>query len=119
MTAGLLAISFDCADAAKLADFWAAAFGRSVAAGASAGSARIAIGDADTAGPLLMFHQVPESKVVKNRVHLDLSTTDATADTQRLLDLGASVLNVFEADGKHRWTTFADPEGNEFDLVSV
>ena len=118
MNAGLLAISVDCSDAAKLADFWAAAFGRSVASGASAGSARIAIGDA-AAGPLLMFHQVPESKVVKNRVHLDLSTTDATADTQRLLDLGASVLNVFEVDGKHRWTTFADPEGNEFDLVSV
>jgi predicted enzyme related to lactoylglutathione lyase len=119
MTDGLLAISFDCADAGKVADFWAAAFRRSVAPGASAESARIAIGDPDTAGPLLMFHQVPEAKTVKNRVHLDLSTTDAAADTQRLLDLGARVLNVFEVDGKHRWTTFADPEGNEFDLVSV
>ena len=119
MTQDLLAISFDCADAAKLADFWAAAFGRSVAPGGSPESARIAIGDPDGAGPLLMFHQVAESKVVKNRVHLDLSTTDAAADTQRLLDLGASVLHVFEVDGRHRWTTFADPEGNEFDLVSV
>ena len=119
MTNGLMAISFDCADAAKVADFWAAAFGRSVASGASAESARVAIGGPDTAGPLLLFHQVPESKIVKNRVHLDVSTTDASADTQRLVDLGASVLNVFEADGRHRWTTFADPEGNEFDLVSV
>ncbi len=49
MKAGLLAISFDCGDAAKLADFWAAAFGRSVAAGATAESARIAIGDPDQA----------------------------------------------------------------------
>lgn len=117
MNTDLLAISFDCADAAKLADFWAAAFGREVAPGASAESARIPIGE--PSGLLLMFHQVPESKVVKNRVHLDLSTADAAADTERLTGLGASVLNVYEAEGKHRWTTFADPEGNEFDLVSV
>jgi predicted enzyme related to lactoylglutathione lyase len=117
MSADLLAISFDCADAAKLADFWAAAFGREVAPGATAESARVAIGE--PSGPLLLFHQVPESKVVKNRVHLDLSTADAGADTERLTGLGAAVLNVYEAEGKHRWTTFADPEGNEFDLVSV
>jgi predicted enzyme related to lactoylglutathione lyase len=117
MTADLLAISIDCADAAKLANFWAAAFGREVAPGASAESARVAI--AEPSGPLLLFHQVPESKVVKNRVHLDLSTADAAADTERLTGLGAAVLNVYEVDGKHRWTTFADPEGNEFDLVSV
>jgi predicted enzyme related to lactoylglutathione lyase len=116
MAADLLAISIDCTDAAKLANFWAAAFGREVAPGASAESARLAIGEP---GPLLMFHQVPESKVVKNRVHLDLSTADAAADTGRLTALGAAVLNVYEADGKHMWTTFADPEGNEFDLVSV
>ncbi|HEY2314931.1 MAG TPA: VOC family protein [Streptosporangiaceae bacterium] len=119
MIASLLAISFDCTDAVKLADFWAAAFGRSVVPGGSPESARVAVVDPAATGPLLLFHQVPESKVVKNRVHLDLSTSDAAADTERLLGLGARVLNVFEADGKHRWTTFADPEGNEFDLVSV
>ena len=118
MTNSLLAISFDCADAAKLADFWAAAFRRSVAPGASAESARVAV-DAASTGPLLLFHQVPESKIVKNRVHVDLGTSDAAAETDRLLSLGATVLHVFEEDGKHRWTTFADPEGNEFDLVSV
>jgi predicted enzyme related to lactoylglutathione lyase len=119
MTNGLLAISFDCADAAKLADFWAAAFSRSVAPGASVQSARVAVGDDASAGPLLLFHQVPEGKVVKNRVHVDLSTSDAAGETDRLLSLGATVLHVFEKDGRHRWTTFADPEGNEFDLVSV
>ena len=119
MTDSLLAISFDCSDAAKLADFWAAAFSRSVAHGASAESARVAVGDAASTGPLLLFHQVPESKIVKNRVHVDLGTSDAAAETDRLLSLGATVLHVFEEDGRHRWTTFADPEGNEFDLVSV
>ena len=118
MTAGLLAVSIDCADAGRVAGFWAAALGRSVNPGASPESARVGAADA-AAGPLLAFHQVPEAKTVKNRVHLDLSTTDATAETQRLVGLGASVVRVFEEDGRHRWTTFADPEGNEFDLVSV
>jgi predicted enzyme related to lactoylglutathione lyase len=119
MTNGLLAISFDCADAATLADFWAAAFGRSVAPGGTAESARVAVGDVAATGPTLLFHQVPEGKTVKNRVHVDLSTSEAAAETERLVSLGATVLNVFEEDGRHRWTTFADPEGNEFDLVSV
>jgi predicted enzyme related to lactoylglutathione lyase len=118
MTSGLLAVSIDCADAEKVAGFWAAALGRSVNPGATPQSARISAGD-PAAGPMLLFHQVPEGKTVKNRVHLDLSTTDATAETERLVGLGASVLHVFEEDGRHRWTTFADPEGNEFDLVSI
>ncbi len=119
MTNSLLAISFDCADAAKLADFWAAAFGTTVGTGASPESARVAVEDAARAGTLLLFHQVPEPKTVKNRVHVDLGTSDAAAESDRLVSLGATVLHVFEKDGKHRWTTFADPEGNEFDLVSV
>jgi Glyoxalase-like domain len=73
----------------------------------------------DGVAPAVPFLKVLEAKIVKNRVHVDLSTADAAADTERLAGLGATVLHVFEEDGKHRWTTFADPEGNEFDLVSI
>jgi Glyoxalase-like domain len=48
---------------------------------------------------------------------VSMLATAAAAQTDRLLRLGASVLHVFEETDKHRWTTFADPEGNEFDLV--
>jgi hypothetical protein len=59
--------------------------------------------------PRLFFQLVPESKVVKNRVHLDLTTDDADAEVDRLTRLGARVL------GDHdRWITLADPDGNEF-----
>jgi Glyoxalase-like domain len=119
MTVSVLALSVDCADAAKLAGFWAAALGRQVEPGASAESARIGTGDVAITGPLLLFHQVPEGKMVKNRLHLDLGTSAAAAETDRLIGLGASVLHVFEENGQHRWTTFADPEGNEFDLVTT
>jgi Glyoxalase-like domain len=62
---------------------------------------------------------VPEGKTVKNRLHLDLGTSAAAAETDRLLGLGASVLHVFEENGQHRWTTFADPEGNELSQLRI
>jgi predicted enzyme related to lactoylglutathione lyase len=119
MSIAMLAISIDCADAEQLAGFWAAVLGRSVSPGASAKSARVATDDVTVTGPLLAFNQVPEGKTVKNRVHLDLSTSEGPVETERLVRLGATVVRVFEENGRHRWTTFADPEGNEFDLVSI
>jgi hypothetical protein len=62
--------------------------------------------------PRLFFQLVPESKVVKNRVHLDLSAADPAAEIARLTALGATV--VAEHDGL---TTLADPDGNEFCIV--
>jgi Glyoxalase-like domain len=66
---------------------------------------------ATAAGPMprLFFQLVPESKVVKNRVHLDLSAVDLAAEIARLTALGATV--VAEYDGR---TVLADPDGNEF-----
>jgi hypothetical protein len=54
---------------------------------------------------------------VKNRLHLDLITTEFDAETQRLLDLGARQVRDVRQGGA-RWTTFADIEGNEFDLIA-
>lgn len=64
--------------------------------------------------PRLFFQLVPESRVVKNRVHLDLAAADHAAEIDRLTGLGARVLAVLE-----HWTTMADPDGNEFCLVRV
>jgi len=73
----------------------------------------------DTASGLrLMFHQVPPGKVVKNRLHPDLAASDYGLETDRLIKLGAVKLNEFE-QGSSRWTTFADPEGNEFDVIAT
>jgi len=62
--------------------------------------------------PRLWFQKVPESKVAKNRVHLDLTSADVGAEVARLAGLGARVLGDQE-----RWVTMADPEGNEFDVT--
>jgi predicted enzyme related to lactoylglutathione lyase len=114
----MFGISFDTHDAATVARFWGAALGRQLADGADAANAVVLTGDIATSGPRLAFHQVPEGKTVKNRVHLDLTTTDLDSETDRLQQLGATIVRDVSVNGNH-WITFADPEGNEFDLISI
>ena len=117
MSNSLFGIAVDCRDAAALARFWGAVLGRQVAADATADNAVLLAADEAISGPRLTFHRVPEAKVVKNRLHLDLISDTFDAETERLLSLGAHRLRDLQAD-KARWTTFADIEGNEFDLIA-
>jgi hypothetical protein len=57
---------------------------------------------------------VPETKVVKNRVHLDLRADDISAEAERLVKLGATEVRRLEG-----WITLADPEDNEFDVLPM
>ncbi|PWR08548.1 hypothetical protein DKT68_15120 [Micromonospora acroterricola] len=68
-------------------------------------------------GRRLLFQAVPESKQVKNRLHIDLHVgpEEREATVRRLTGLGASVLGEV-ADRGSVHTTMADPEGNEFDV---
>ncbi|MCW2750258.1 MAG: glyoxalase/bleomycin resistance/dioxygenase family protein [Aeromicrobium sp.] len=116
MSATFFGVSFDTANAGRVAKFWAAALDRQVADGSDEHDAVVEAGD-PSSGPRLAFHQVPESKNAKNRFHPDLITTDYEGDTARLLALGATKLNEIVRSGA-RWTTFADVEGNEFDLIA-
>jgi hypothetical protein len=64
----------------------------------------------------MLFQVVPETKSVKNRVHLDIyfDTDDREAEVRRLIGLGASHLWDGKQGPVHTWVTLADPEGNEF-----
>jgi Glyoxalase-like domain len=117
MSITFLSLGVDCTDAAALAGFWAAVLGRKVAPGATGESAAVEADPGTGTAPRLGFHQVPESKTVKNRLHLDLLAADFEAETARLLGLGATRIRDVEK-GSARWTTFADIEGNEFDLIA-
>ncbi|MCA1691381.1 MAG: hypothetical protein LC733_03940 [Actinobacteria bacterium] len=68
-------------------------------------------------GRRILFQAVPETKTVKNRVHLDLlvGPEDHDGEVERLLGLGATIVGVHEGDGG-RWKLMVDPEGNEFDV---
>lgn len=66
-------------------------------------------------GNRMLFQRVPEDKVVKNRLHLDLHEPDGQRDAKvaTLIDLGARKL-WDGSMGPMTWITLADPEGNEF-----
>jgi predicted enzyme related to lactoylglutathione lyase len=66
--------------------------------------------------------KVPESKSVKNRLHIDLAphiTDDRDALIDSLLAKGATRVNVGQDESAARWTVLADPEGNEFCVLSA
>ena len=66
--------------------------------------------DPASTGPTILFHSVPEPKITKNRVHLDLRTlTSVEEEVRRLEGLGATVAERFDSH-----TMMRDPEGNEF-----
>ena len=117
MSTSLVAIAIDCADAATLARFWADVLGRQVAEDSTSEHAVLLPGDGDTSGPRITFNKVPEPKTVKNRMHFDVVSDTFDAEAERLLSLGAQRLRDVQRD-KFRWTTFADIEGNEFDLIA-
>lgn len=70
----------------------------------------------DGIAPDLLFLKVPEGKVVKNRLHLDLRPEDQAAEVARLEALGAHRVSVGQVDVS--WVVMADPEGNEFDVLA-
>jgi len=63
----------------------------------------------------LLFIEVGDDKLVKNRLHLDLAPTDASreAEVERLLTSGATQVADHRRDDGGGWVTLADPEGNE------
>jgi hypothetical protein len=68
----------------------------------------------------LVFGTVPEGKTVKNRLHIDLAphiSDDRDAEIKRLLDMGATEINVGQPDDAG-FEVLADPEGNEFCVLS-
>ena len=137
-------VTFDCHDPAGVGKFWGELLGyveqpppdghaswesflASVGVPEEEWDAGYAVVDPDGAGPRLYFQKVPEGKVVKNRVHLDVDVTggrsvpletrkervDATADEAAAI--GATRITATEEDGGY-FTVMSDPEGNEFCL---
>jgi hypothetical protein len=112
-------ITVDCEDAQVVARFWSAVLDRPLDPGGDSGFASIGIGDASRAQPAWLFEKVPEEKVAKNRMHVDLIDPDPGV-VQHLISLGASFVARHELGvSGHAWTVMQDPEGNEFCIGSA
>ena len=108
-------IVIDTHDLPGLARFWTRALGWQVL---SEREREIVIGPDVHAQVGICFMPVTDNKTVKNRVHVDLTTSAADRDQEieRLLALGARRVDVGQT-GEESWTVLADPEGNEFCVV--
>lgn len=137
-------VTFDCADPATLAQFWAEALGYQVQpppAGFDSWDAALdawgvppdqrnsasAVVDPGGSGPRVFFQQVPQGKSVKNRVHLDVRAAPGLEDDARMeaLESEAARLGALGASRQQRFEpgrtgaghiVMLDPEGNEFCL---
>lgn len=138
-------VTFDCADPAKLSEFWAAVLGyqldspppgfaswpeflKAMNVPEENWNDASAIVDPDGVGSRIYFQKVPESKVVKNRLHLDVRAggprgtppeerrTRIYGEVERLQGLGARQLYEHDKMGEF-WVVMQDPEGNEFCLT--
>ena len=67
--------------------------------------------------PDILFVKVPDSKTVKNRLHFDLRPLDQDAQVDRLIELGASRVDIGQPEDV-TWVVMADPEGNEFCVLA-
>ena len=106
-------IVVDAEDPARLARWWAEALGYRIVHEAPD---EIEIRRSRDEPPGLLFTPVQEAKAVKNRLHLDLRPDDQESEVERLVDMGARPVDV----GQHNvgWVVLADPEGNEFCVLS-
>ena len=119
MTSRFSELAIDCHDTRRVADFWCAVLGYEII---DTDGDLIEIGAdkwnvealrAAPIAPTIFFARVPESKTVKNRVHIDVSPLGAhDEEVARLEALGARRVDIGQGDV--HWTVMADPEDNEF-----
>ncbi|MPZ63143.1 MAG: VOC family protein [Propionibacteriales bacterium] len=115
MTVSLHHIVIDAHDLPSLARFWAEVLNWRIL---SEREREIVIGTDENAPVGICFMPVTDEKVVKNRLHLDLTSRpeERDAEIERILALGAHRVDVGQT-GAESWTVLADPEGNEFCVV--
>ncbi len=112
----LRTVVVDCLDPEPLAEFWSTLLGAEVA---YRGDEWISLRAAGTGHPRIAFQRVPEAKLGKNRLHLDVWVEDIEAATQVAVGLGATPLGRLVAESPEPFQVLADPAGNEFCLVHL
>ncbi|MGH3281943.1 MAG: VOC family protein [Trebonia sp.] len=103
----------DSRDPAALARFWAAALDLEILYETSD---EVIIGRDPHDYPGICFVPVGDRKLGKNRLHIDIDPDDQDAEVDRLLALGARRIDI--GQGAASWVVLADPEGNEFDVLT-
>src|SRR6266542_3151253 len=104
------AITLDCNDPNKLAEFWAGVMGRTIRPPDSYSDPYTQLIDPSGREPLLLLQKVPERKAGKNRAHIDLWTANLDPEVDRIEALGAARLTEVVVENGIHWVVMADPE---------
>ncbi|WP_198659148.1 VOC family protein [Nocardiopsis sp. FIRDI 009] len=115
-TGPMAAVTVDCVDPRAMARFWDEAMDWTLR---EVTDDHAVLRSAKDVGPYLVFLRTPDAKTVKNRVHLDLRPypgDDQEQEVSRLRALGATPIDIGQGDVP--WTVLADPEGNEFCVLT-
>ncbi|CAM3338679.1 VOC family protein [Occultella aeris] len=110
MSSSIGNITIDTTDLAGATAFWQQVTGYAVG---SSDEGTAYLEDPAKSGVGLSLQNVPEPRVGKNRLHLDLFTSDLDGEVGRLQGLGAA--EVARHDG---WVVLADTDGNQFCVVA-
>jgi predicted enzyme related to lactoylglutathione lyase len=103
-------VTFDCADPAELARWWAEQFDGTTSE--LIPGEFVAVNRSE--GPTLGFQKVPDPTPGKNRVHVDFSAADVDTEVSRLVAAGATETGRHSIGENFRWVVLADPAGNAF-----
>lgn len=106
-------ITIDARDPRALAEFWRQVLDYQIAFD---DPDEVGIEPADESAPALIFVPVSDTKAGKNRVHIDLAPDDQVSEVNRLIALGARRADI--GQGEQSWVVLADPEGNEFCVLT-
>lgn len=106
-------LTIDANDPDRLASFWAELLGTRVDEVSDEGRFVFL---AEAQGTIVAFQRVPEPKVGKNRVHLDIRVENLAAATDAIVALGGTWDGNELTLDQARWRTLQDLEGNEFDI---
>jgi predicted enzyme related to lactoylglutathione lyase len=107
-------VVIDCNDFDRMFAFWREALRYTPREPADADW--VVLRDPEGTGVNVSLQQVPEPRIGKNRLHLDLYTQEPEAEVDRLLAIGATRhLAVVEPDSD--FVVLADPEGNLFCVI--
>ena len=123
MALRLQCITVDAQDPLALAQFWAEALGWKIGKDVNEIEVWIEreLGDPKNTGfPDMLFMKNSDKKQGKNKLHLDLRPVDQAAEVARLESLGAKKVDIGQsAEPTCTWVVMADPEGNEFCVLSA
>jgi hypothetical protein len=116
MSLSILNVTFDCSDAAATASFWSELTNWPCSKEEMPGNLFWVVALPAAGASRLVFVDVVDPKTVKNRIHLDLVPEDASQDQEvdRILSLGARIIDDRRQATPGGWVVMADLEGNEF-----